>query len=159
YFSITVIREGDASFELEYVEKPEIVHPGEDFEITVRLRNMGFESAKSVLVEMNSPIEPTKEAILIDNTTNQHFTYVINSDKTVEYKFRLHASEDANTGSYPLTLKVSYFSGDSKEQKEQTFEFSIQIIKRNQAFIEIEDIDLEPSTIEPGDEFILRIKI
>ena len=159
YFSITVIREGDASFELEYVEKPEIVHPGEDFEITVRLRNMGFESAKSVLVEMNSPIELTKEAILIDNATNQHFTYVINSDKTVEYKFRLHASEDANTGSYPLSLKVSYFSGDSKEQKEQTFEFSIQIIKRNQAFIEIEDIDLEPSTIEPGDEFILKVKI
>ncbi|USH00267.1 hypothetical protein K1720_01975 [Thermococcus argininiproducens] len=159
YFSITVIREGDASFELEYVKKPEIVHPGEDFEITVRLRNMGFESAKSVLVEMNSPIELTKEAILIDNATNQHFTYVINSDKTVEYKFRLHASEDANTGSYPLSLEVSYFSGDSKEQKEQTFEFSIQIIKRNQAFIEIENIDLEPSTIEPGDEFILKVKI
>ncbi|KUJ98692.1 MAG: S-layer domain protein, partial [Thermococcales archaeon 44_46] len=45
YFSITVIREGEATFEIENIEKPEVVHPGEDFEVTIGLRNLGFEPA------------------------------------------------------------------------------------------------------------------
>lgn len=159
YFAITVIQEGEATFELESVEKPDFVHPGENFEVAVNLRNLGFEAAKNVLIELTSKTELREGSILIDNTTNQHFTYVINSDKTMKYAFRLHVSEDAVTGSYPMILKLSYFSGDSKEQKEQSFEFSIQVVRRNQAFVEIESVDMEPKAIEPGDEFVLKVKV
>lgn len=159
YFSITVIREGEATFEVESIEKPEIVHPGEDFEITIGLRNLGFEPAKEVLVDLSPSLEFQNGAILIDNTTKQHFTYVINTNKVMEYTFRLHVSEDASTGSYPMRLKVSYYSGDSKDQREQTFDFSIQVVRRNQAFIEIESVEMDPKAIEPGDEFVLKVKV
>jgi hypothetical protein len=159
YFSITVIREGEATFEVESIEKPEVVHPGEDFDITVALRNLGFEPAKEVLVDLSPSLEFQNGAILIDNTTKQHFTYVINTNKVMEYKFRLHVSEDASTGSYPMRLKVSYYSGDSKEQREQTFEFSVQVVRRNQAFVEIESVEMDPKAIEPGDEFVLKVKV
>ncbi|MDK2854671.1 MAG: hypothetical protein PWQ92_1565 [Thermococcaceae archaeon] len=159
YFSITVIREGEATFEVESIEKPEVVHPGEDFDITVALRNLGFEPAKEVLVDLSPSLEFQNGAILIDNTTKQHFTYVINTNKVMEYKFRLHVSEDASTGSYPIRLKVTYYSGDSKEQREQTFEFSVQVVRRNQAFIEIESVEMDPKAIEPGDEFVLKVKV
>lgn len=159
YFSITVIREGEATFEVESIEKPEVVHPGEDFDITVALRNLGFEPAKEVLVDLSPSLEFQNGAILIDNTTKQHFTYVINTNKVMEYRFRLHVSEDASTGSYPMRLKVSYYSGDSKEQREQTFEFSVQVVRRNQAFVEIESVEMDPKAIEPGDEFVLKVKV
>lgn len=159
YFSITVIREGEATFEVESIEKPEVVHPGEDFDITVALRNLGFEPAKEVLVDLSPSLEFQNGAILIDNTTKQHFTYTVNTNKVMEYKFRLHVSEDASTGSYPIRLKVTYYSGDSKEQREQTFEFSVQVVRRNQAFVEIESVEMDPKAIEPGDEFVLRVKI
>ncbi|MCO6040450.1 COG1361 S-layer family protein [Thermococcus alcaliphilus] len=159
YFSITVIREGEATFEIENIEKPEVVHPGEDFEVTIGLRNLGFEPAKEVLVDLSPSLEFQNGAILIDNTTKQHFTYVINTNKVMEYKFRLHVSEDASTGSYPMRLKVSYYSGDSKDQREQTFDFSIQVVRRNQAFIEIESVEMDPKAIEPGDEFVLKVKV
>ena len=159
YFSITVIREGEATFEIENIEKPETVHPGEDFEITIGLRNLGLEPAKEVLVDLSPLLELRNGAILIDNTTRQHFTYVINTNRVMEYKFRLHISEDASTGSYPMRLKVSYYSGDSKDQREQTFDFSIQVVRRNQAFIEIESVEMDPKAIEPGDEFVLKVKV
>jgi len=159
YFSITVIREGEATFEIENIEKPETVHPGEDFEITVGLRNLGLEPAKEVLVDLSPSLEFQNGAILIDNTTKQHFTYVVNTNRVMEYKFRLHVSEDASTGSYPMRLKVSYYSGDSKDQREQTFDFSIQVVRRNQAFIEIESVEMDPKAIEPGDEFVLKVKV
>jgi len=159
YFSITVIREGEATFEIENIEKPETVHPGEDFEITVGLRNLGLEPAKEVLVDLSPSLEFQNGAILIDNTTKQHFTYVVNTNRVTEYKFRLHVSEDASTGSYPMRLKVSYYSGDSKDQREQTFDFSIQVVRRNQAFIEIESVEMDPKAIEPGDEFVLKVKV
>lgn len=159
YFSITVIREGEATFEVESIEKPEVVHPGEDFDITVALRNLGFEPAKEVLVDLSPSLEFQNGAILIDNTTKQHFTYTVNTNKVMEYKFRLHVSEDASTGSYPIRLKVTYYSGDSKEQREQTFEFSVQVVRRNQAFIEIESVEMDPKAIEPGDEFVLKVKV
>ncbi len=159
YFSITVIREGEATFEIENIEKPETVHPGEDFEITIGLRNLGLEPAKEVLVALSPLLELRNGAILIDNTTRQHFTYVINTNRVMEYKFRLHVSEDASTGSYPMRLKVSYYSGDSKDQREQTFDFSIQVVRRNQAFIEIESVEMDPKAIEPGDEFVLKVKV
>jgi len=159
YFSITVIREGEATFEIENIEKPETVHPGEDFEITIGLRNLGLEPAKEVLVDLSPLLELRNGAVLIDNTTRQHFTYVINTNRVMEYKFRLHISEDASTGSYPMRLKVSYYSGDSKDQREQTFDFSIQVVRRNQAFIEIESVEMDPKAIEPGDEFVLKVKV
>ena len=159
YFSITVIREGEATFEIENIEKPETVHPGEDFEITIGLRNLGLEPAKEVLVDLSPLLELRNGAVLIDNTTRQHFTYVINTNRVMEYKFRLHVSEDASTGSYPMRLKVSYYSGDSKDQREQTFDFSIQVVRRNQAFIEIESVEMDPKAIEPGDEFVLKVKV
>ncbi|WP_087036916.1 COG1361 S-layer family protein [Thermococcus litoralis] len=159
YFSITVIREGEATFEIENIEKPEVVHPGEDFEVTIGLRNLGFEPAKEVLVDLSPSLEFQNGAILIDNTTKQHFTYTVNTNKVMEYKFRLHVSEDASTGSYPIRLKVTYYSGDSKEQREQTFEFSVQVVRRNQAFVEIESVEMDPKAIEPGDEFVLKVKV
>ncbi|ALV63667.1 Uncharacterized protein ADU37_CDS19680 [Thermococcus sp. 2319x1] len=159
YFSITVIREGEATFEIENIEKPEAVHPGEDFEVTIGLRNLGFEPAKEVLVDLSPSLEFQNGAILIDNTTKQHFTYIVGTNKVMEYKFRLHVSEDASTGSYPMRLKVTYYSGDSKEQREQTFDFSIQVVRRNQAFIEIESVEMDPKAIEPGDEFVLKVKV
>ncbi|USS41209.1 COG1361 S-layer family protein [Thermococcus aggregans] len=159
YFSVSVIREGEATFEIENVEKPEVVHPGEDFEITVDLRNVGLEPAKEILVDLSPSLEFQKGAILIDNATKQHFTYTINTNRVMRYTFRLHVSEDASTGSYPLRLKVSYYSGDSKDQREQTFDFSIQVVRRNQAFVEIESVEMDPKAIEPGDEFVLRVKV
>lgn len=171
YAGVTVARESDAALVIESVEKPDVVHPGEDFEVKVKLRNVGGEEAKNVLATLEPVITPNiqdssqlpevspEKAILISNSSNQYYTAVVGVNKEVEYKFKLHVSENAETGSYPLTLKLTYYSGDAKESTSQSFEFSVQVLERRKAFIEIESVELEPKKIEPGDEFTLKIKI
>ncbi|AIF69963.1 hypothetical protein PAP_07870 [Palaeococcus pacificus DY20341] len=169
YVGITVARESDATFALENVETPKIVHPGEDFEVKVRLKNVGMEEAKNLLIKLEtSPsLESTdtlkapklETPILIGNATDQYYTSLVGTNREVEYTFKLHVSEDAKTGSYPLTLKLEYYSGDAKEGKSQSFEFSIQVLESRKAFIEIERIEVEPKKIEPGDDFTLKITL
>jgi hypothetical protein len=171
YAGITVARESDATFVIESIEKPDVVYPGEDFEVKVKLRNVGGEKAKNVLVTLEPVITPNiqdssqlpkvspEKAILISNSPNQYYTAIVRANGEVEYKFKLHVSENAKTGSYPLILKLTYYSGDAKESMSQNFEFSVQVLERRKAFIEIESVELEPKKIEPGDEFTLKIKI
>ncbi|NJE08340.1 hypothetical protein E3E31_07355 [Thermococcus sp. M39] len=171
YAGITVARESDATFVIESVEKPDVVYPGEDFEVKVKLRNVGGEEAKNVLVALEPVITPNiqdssqlpkvspEKAILISNNSNQYYTAIVRANGEVEYKFKLHVSENAKTGSYPVNLKLTYYSGDAKESKSQSFEFSVQVLRKREAFIEIESIEMSPKKIEPGDEFTLKIKI
>ncbi len=176
FVGITVARDSDASFVIESIEKPKIVHPGEDFEVKIKLRNMGGDTAKDFLATIEPklnieeqkiqnaqlsgdlPME-TKTPILVANKTDQYYRAIVRPNDEVELTFRLHVSEDAETGSYPLTLKLTYYSGDSKDSKSQSFEFSVQVLRKREAFIEIESIDMEPKKIEPGDEFTLTIKL
>jgi len=58
YAGVTVARESDASLVIKSVEKPDVVHPGEDFEVKVKLRNVGGEEAKNVLVTLEPVITP-----------------------------------------------------------------------------------------------------
>ena len=159
YFGITVARESDATFELLDVEKPEKVYPGQDFEIKVKLKNMGMEVAKNLLVKLET-VQSVDDmtSILIDNSSDQQYTSIVKTNREVQYTFRLHVKEDAKTGSYPLTLKLSYYSGDAKDEKKQDFKFSIQVLRKNQAYIEVEGVDT-PKSIEPGDEFTLKIRL
>lgn len=171
YAGITVARESDATFVIESIEKPDVVYPGEDFEVKVKLRNVGGEKAKNVLVTLEPVITSNiqdssqlpkvspEKAILISNNSNQYYTAIVRANREVEYKFKLHVSENAKTGSYPLILKLTYYSGDAKESTSQSFEFSVKVVERRKAFIEIESVELEPKKIEPGDEFTLKIKI
>ncbi|ADT84782.1 COG1361 S-layer family protein [Thermococcus barophilus] len=179
FVGITVARDSDASFVIESIEKPKIVHPGEDFEVKIKLRNMGGDTAKDFLAtiepkgslnieeqriqnaqlpQSNLPME-AKTPILVANRTDQYYRAIVEPNEEVELTFRLHVSEDAETGSYPVTLKLTYYSGDSKDSKSQSFEFSVQVLRKREAFIEIESIDMEPKKIEPGDEFTLTIKL
>lgn len=162
YFGITVARESDATFELVGVEKPEKVYPGQDFEVKVKLKNMGMEAAKNLLVKLaQSTIDGAgipESPILIDNSSDQQYTSLVGTNREIEYTFRLHVKEDAKTGSYPLNLKLSYYSGDAKDEKTQEFRFSVQVLRKNQAYIEIESADT-PKEIEPGDEFTLKIRL
>ncbi|AHF81173.1 COG1361 S-layer family protein [Thermococcus paralvinellae] len=179
FVGITVARDSDASFVIESIEKPKIVHPGEDFEVKIRLRNMGGDTAKDFLATIepkgslnieeqqiqnaqlsgnNLPME-TKTPILVANETDQYYRAIVRPNDEVELTFRLHVSEDAETGSYPVTLKLTYYSGDSKESKSQSFEFSVQVLRKREAFIEIESIEMDPKKVEPGDEFTLTLKL
>lgn len=158
YVALTVGRESDATFELVEVEKPDLVRPGEDFEVTVRLKNLGMDVAKNLLVKLERGATDPNNPFLIDNTTDQEYTSIVGTNREVEYTFRLHAKEDAKTGTYPLNIKLTYYSGDAKDEKSQTFEFSISVVRKNGAFVEIEEVET-PEGIEPGDEFTLKVRL
>ncbi|WP_048147925.1 COG1361 S-layer family protein [Palaeococcus ferrophilus] len=158
YVALTVGRESDATFELLEIEKPDFVRPGEDFEVRVRLKNLGMDVAKNLLVKLEKGLTDVDSPFLIDNTTDQQYTSIVGTNREVEYTFRLHAKEDAKTGTYPLNIKLTYYSGDAKDGKDQTFEFSLSVVRKNSAFVEIEEVETSKD-IEPGDEFTLRVRL
>lgn len=48
---------------------------------------------------------------------------------------------------------MKYYSGDSNKEKTQEFTISTTIIRRREAFIEIENVTIEPKKVEPGMTF------
>ncbi len=174
YVGITVARENDATFVVKDVEKPGVVHPGDDFNLSLTLENSGGEVAKDVLVQIQPSLEApndlsaeelknlggtVKSPILVESGSSEVYFPLVNPHTSEKVTFNLHVSEDAKTGSYPVKVRVTYYSGDAKDGKEQTFVLSIKVVERREGFIEVERVDIIPKKISPGDSFTAKFVI
>ncbi|WP_461862990.1 COG1361 S-layer family protein [Thermococcus sp.] len=169
YVGITVARENDATFVIKNITKPQIVHPGDDFRLSLTLENAGGEEAKDVLVQIQPQLEvpsSTEELknmghspIMVANGSSEVYFPMIYPQSSEKITFNLHVSEDAKTGSYPLKVMVKYYSGDAKDGKEQTFVFSVKVVEKREGFIEIERVEVAPEKISPGDSFTVKFVV
>ncbi|GEM_PF-707573 len=175
YVGITVARENDATFVIDNLNKPSIIHPGEDFNIQLTLKNSGGEEAKNVLVQIQPQLEipsnskeikntigeqsPIQSPISVESGSSEVYFPVVNPNEDKKVIFKMHVSEDAKTGSYPIKVRLKYYSGNSKDEKEQTFVFSVNVVERRQGFIEIKKVEITPEKISPGDTFTAKFTI
>ncbi|AEH25013.1 COG1361 S-layer family protein [Pyrococcus yayanosii] len=161
FAGVTVARDEDAAFQLVEIKGPRIVHPGEDFSLTIRLRNAGRDIAKNVFGELViDRIEGlSNNAVIPVEGTGQFFVQFVNPAGEYEHTFRLHVAESTKTGTYTFRLRLRYYSGNSNEEKTQEMTFSVTVIRRRAAFIEIEEVRIDPKEVEPGDTFKIIMKL
>ncbi|CAB50584.1 COG1361 S-layer family protein [Pyrococcus abyssi] len=153
---VTVARDYEANF-IIVQNVPRIVHPGEDFTINVTFKNMGEDPAKDV-----------RGTLILEDITGRVFTPVSPSnfyrkfvDPGMEFNetFKLHVSESAKTGTYTFKIRLKYYSGNSNQEKTQDFTISTTVIRRREAFIEIDNVTLTPEKIEPGTTFNITLRL
>ncbi len=172
YVGITVARENEATFVIENLNKPSITHPGDNFNVQLTLKNLGEEEAKNVLIqiqpqleipsntqEIKNTVKAIQSPILVESGSSEVYLPVVNPNENKKVTFKMHVSEDAKTGSYPVKVVVRYYSGNSKDEREQTFVFSINVVEKREGFIEIKKVEITPKKISPGDSFTAKFII
>lgn len=147
---VTVSRDHEANFVITQ-EVPRIVHPGDDFTIKLKFRNLGEDTAKDVRGELI--LEDLTGRVFSPVSPSTFYLKFVDPGEEFNKTFKLHVSESAKTGTYVFKVRLKYYSGDSNKEKTQEFTISTTIIRRREAFIEIENVTIEPKKVEPGMTF------
>ncbi|AFK22014.1 COG1361 S-layer family protein [Pyrococcus sp. ST04] len=152
---VTISRDYEATFTISKQEIPKIVHPGEDFTVTVTLVNSGIDTAKDIRGQII--LEDIKGRPFSPKSPSSFYVKFVEPGMNITRTFLLHVDESAKTGTYVFKLRLTYYSGNSLQQVTQEFTFSTTVIRRRAAFIEIENVTLKPEKIEPGSSFNMTL--
>jgi LPXTG-motif cell wall-anchored protein len=116
------VRSQEPVVAVNYVRtNPEVVVPGQEFDLTVSLRNMATAPVRDVVLELDVSTKIVGSAIVQDLpfiplTSNQRSLNRINSGQTSEFTFKMLASPDATPKAYKIPLTLRYFD-DSGNQR------------------------------------------
>ncbi|ASJ16007.1 hypothetical protein A3L04_02400 [Thermococcus chitonophagus] len=155
--AVTISKDYEAAFSIVKQEIPKVVHPGEDFTIEVTLKNEGADTAKDVKGEFI--IGELGKDVFLPRSSNLFYVRFVDPGWYTTQEFKVHVNEDAKTGTYTFKLKLTYYSGNSNKQMTQEFVFSTTVIRERAAFIEIENVTLNPEKIEPGMTFKMTLTL
>ncbi|MFA4667961.1 COG1361 S-layer family protein [Pyrococcus kukulkanii] len=155
--AITIAKDYEATFIVENQSIPRVVHPGEDFTVKVVLKNSGSDTAKNVVGTL--VLEDIKGRPFAPVSSNSFYTRFVESGETIVKEFKLHVDESAKTGTYIFKLRVTYYSGNTNNKVTQEFTFSTTVIRHRAAFIEIENVTIEPKKVEPGMTFRVTLTL
>ena len=129
---------------------PSRIYPDEEFNLSVKLENIGTGKAEAVALKLLIPPEIRGET--------SGFLGTINRDSSSTAVFDLKTLKSASPGSYSLTLVVNYKeeTGLAKSVEEV---FDIYVEERGEVDIEIAGITTSPSKLYPGEAFSLSVQL
>ena len=98
--------------------EPEVVSPGQEFELIISVSNLAQTPLRDVNLELDVAPQITGNTIvrdipLIPLRSNQRSVNRINSGQTTEFKFSMITAPDANTMVYKLPINLRYFDDNS----------------------------------------------
>ncbi|WP_048055387.1 COG1361 S-layer family protein [Pyrococcus sp. NA2] len=153
---VTVSKDYEANF-IIIQEVPKVVHPGDDFNIKVRFKNVGADTAKDIKGEL--VLEELTGKVFTPRSPSNFYVKFVDPGMEFNETFKLHVEESAKTGTYVFKVRIRYHSGDSNKEITQEFTFSTTVLRRRTAFIEIENVTMSPERIEPGTTFQLTLTL
>lgn len=129
---------------------PEVVKPGDTFDLGLTLKNVGGEPADSI----NVKLLPTPPFTPIGDDAE---TYLgsLDPDKTHDITFKINVDIAAPSRQYTMNFITIYESRNIRFRKNGSF----GILVKGSPTIYIQEIILEPSKLEPDTEGLLMIRI
>jgi len=166
---VTIRKDYEAHLTLKDVSVPKIVHPGEDFNLTLTFENSGGDTAKEIVGKILVSAEPSDISMLTGAniltspfnpvTPDSFYKNFLEPGASFTKTFTLHVNEDASTGTYPIKIKIEYYSGNEDSKISQEFTLAITVVRKREAFIEIENATTIPEKVEPGSTFTLVLAL
>lgn len=105
----------------DYTMNPQEVKAGEEFDLTLRIRN----TSDRTVTDVKSTLEEAKSTIVPVNGTNSFFIERIKAGETVEKTIRVRATPSAGVEPVSLTLKNEFVQEDAAKTSQDTFSLPI----------------------------------
>ena len=105
----------------DYTMNPQEVKAGEEFDLTLRIRN----TSNRTVTDVKSTLEEAKSTIVPVNGTNSFFIERIKAGETVEKTIRVRATPSAGVEPVSLTLKNEFIQEDAAKTSQDTFSLPI----------------------------------
>lgn len=105
----------------DYTMNPQEVKAGEEFDLTLRIRN----TSNRTVTDVKSTLEEAKSTIVPVNGTNSFFIERIKAGETVEKTIRVRATPSAGVEPVSLTLKNEFVQEDAAKTSQDTFSLPI----------------------------------
>lgn len=129
---------------------PARIYPDEEFNLSIKVENIGTGKAEAVRLKLLFPKEFRGE------TTG--FLGTIKRDLSSTAVFNLKTLKSASPGPYTFTLQITY-RGDNGLEKTIEEAFDIYVNERGEVDIEIAGITTSPSRLYPGESFSLSVQL
>jgi len=129
---------------------PSEIAPGETSSISIGLENEAEETIKDVSVTLDLTGLPF---VPYEDSTEESIDE-IKEDKTKHAEFEIKALNDAESGTYKIPLKVSYYDGDGAKKPDKSSLVSVTISSKP-----IVSASLEDGLLLKGQENAVAIKI
>jgi hypothetical protein len=129
---------------------PSRIYPDEDFNLSVKLENIGTGKAEAVSLKLLIPPEIRGETA--------GFLGTINRDAASTAVFDLKTLKSASPGAYTLTLVITYKEETGLVRSVEEV-FDIYVGERGEVDIEIAGITTSPSKLYPGESFSLSVQL
>lgn len=129
---------------------PARIYPDEEFNLSIKMENIGTGKAEAVELKLLFPPEFEGE------TTG--FLGTIKRDASSTAVFNLKTLKSASPGPYTFKLKLLY-RDDQGRVKAADEDFEIYVSQRGEVDIEIAGITTSPSKLYPGESFSLSVQL
>ena len=164
YVSITDGKKTSSAAELfitDYKTTPKRVAGGEDFEVSVTLRNIGGSTAKKIRLTYDGQEGEPGKALTPKNPLNTIRVDDLSPGKSTTVKFKMTASKDAIAGSQAFTVAVTYNGGEFTQlltvDVTQPLDISVDEIQIPQELMSGESVMMPISILNKGKSAIYDV--
>jgi hypothetical protein len=130
--------------------QPSRFYPDEEFNLSIKVENIGTGKAEAVELKLLFPGEFQGE--------KTGFLGTIKRDSTATATFNLKALKTAAPGAYGYTLLITYRDGEGVERTTKE-DFEVYVSERGEIDIEIAGVTTSPSKLYPGEGFSLSVQL
>lgn len=129
---------------------PARIYPDDEFNLSVRVENIGTGKAEDVELRLSFPEE--------FKGGKTGFLGTIKRDSSTQTTFNLKTIKSASPGPYTFTLLITYKDEQGAERSVKE-DFEVYISERGEVDIEIAGITTSPSKLYPGQIFSLSVQL
>lgn len=129
---------------------PSKIYADSDFNISIKIENIGTYKARAVAAKLSFPPEFSGE--------NTSFLGTISRDASSTTTYSMRISKTADVKNYPFRLTLNYID-ENEEKKSVDADFEVYVGARGEINIEIGGVSTSPARIYPGTDFTLSVQL
>lgn len=130
---------------------PEQINPGDQFRVVVLLQNIG----NSKLTQIRAFLDAERPFSAIGSSTEQYIS-LLEPGQTAEAEFNLKVDKQAVSHLYNFNFTLEYRDSANRLQS-QRGSFGVDVEEESEIYIQ--DVRLDPTTLNPGTEGLLMLQI
>ncbi|WP_269848448.1 COG1361 S-layer family protein [Methanosarcina horonobensis] len=145
--------EGKPDLEIESLLSDEVIQPGENFNLSVKVNSVGTGNAKNARISLD--LDELPEIAPLDD--NSKFLSLLDAGKSETVNFHLQLSKEAEAKTYNIPIRVS-FTDEAEQLNLSTIE-TIGFLSRGRAELSFASIKTDPVLPKEGDSVELTLRV
>jgi hypothetical protein len=151
--NIKIYVEGKPDLEIESLLSDEVIQPGENFNLSIKVNSVGTGNAKNARINLDVNGLP----MIVPLDDNSRFLSQLDAGKSEIVDFRLQLSEEAKAKTYNLPINVS-FTDETEQLNFSTIE-TIGFLSRGKAELNFASIKTDPVLPKEGNPVELTLRV